>query len=47
MGLVRNRLRRAVKLLPHTYRLNGIGGTARNGHPLIPQADLLLEFAAR
>lgn len=47
MGRVRNRLRRAVKLLPHTYRLIGIGGTAQSDPSPIPQADLLLEFAAR
>jgi len=47
MGLVRNPWRRAVKLLPHTYRLIGIGGTAQNGHTPIPQTDLLLELAAR
>jgi hypothetical protein len=47
MGLVRNPWRRAVKLRPHNYRLTGIGGTAQNGHTPIPQADLLLELAAR
>lgn len=43
MGLVRIAWRRAIELMPHTYRLTGIGGTTLTGRAPILQADLLFE----